>query len=134
MNDFVCAYCSRPFRANEAEVVVDGEHVHYQCDRLREEHGDMLFDLILNTLNEALTLDPQAINKLARTRVSCSENLALHPTVQCSVDADTQTFEVGLLGIINGLTQRLTGHLVGASLCEDKSIASFVRYKLVSRA
>ena len=59
-------------------------------------------DEVIEVLNEALKLDPYAIQRLAGTRIRCNEELADHPTVQVSTGCNV-AFEVGLLGIINGL-------------------------------
>lgn len=52
-------------------------------------------------LNEALALDPEAIRGLCCRRVPCNEALSLHPTIQVGRLGDE--WEVGLLGILNGL-------------------------------
>lgn len=56
---------------------------------------------IINVLNEALELDQNAIETLINTRVSCSVQLANHPTIQ--VRQSKTEYRVGLLGILNGI-------------------------------
>ena len=53
-------------------------------------------------LNSALELDQDAISKLVGFRVHCNNDLADHPTVQVG-PSETGGYEVGLLGIINGI-------------------------------
>lgn len=55
-------------------------------------------------LNEIHRLDPTVLQELVTHRVPCNEALANHPTVQVGlVDVQDGKFEVGILGIINGL-------------------------------
>lgn len=59
---------------------------------------------IVALLNEMLSLDPNATLELMRLHVSCNESLAGHPTIQVgATDAHSFTYEVGLLGVLNGL-------------------------------
>jgi hypothetical protein len=52
-------------------------------------------------LNEAFTMDPEALTALTNNRVPCNEALADHPTIQV-LDEDGSP-KVGLLGILNGI-------------------------------
>jgi len=56
----------------------------------------------VDVLNEALSLDSEAINALIKARVKCNEDLSNHPSIQIGVN-DDGSYRVGLLGIINGL-------------------------------
>lgn len=56
---------------------------------------------IVDRLNSALELDRNAIACLIANRVPCNQALAEHPTVQ--VGAQHGGFNVGMLGILNGL-------------------------------
>lgn len=64
---------------------------------------------ILALMRELADLDLQAVRLMIETRVPCNYALATHPTVQVRrVPADNPlaqvcTYEVGLLGILNGL-------------------------------
>lgn len=53
---------------------------------------------VCELLNEALRLDPDAIDALFRHRVPCNESLAAHPSIQVTTEPT-----VGLLGLLNGL-------------------------------
>lgn len=55
----------------------------------------------INLLNELLELDAGAIGALVANRVPCNEGIADHYSVQ--VEQRNCGFNVGLLGIINGL-------------------------------
>ena len=52
-------------------------------------------------LNSLIKVDSSAINSLFSTRISCNEDLADHETVQ--VMARGEFFQVGMIGILNGL-------------------------------
>lgn len=55
----------------------------------------------IHLLNELLEIDPNAIGALVANRVPCNEGIADHYSVQ--VEHRNSGFNVGLLGIINGL-------------------------------
>lgn len=56
---------------------------------------------ICDYLNELVDLDRHCMNALTTDHVRCNEALSDHPTVQ--VQPANSGFEVGMLGIINGL-------------------------------
>lgn len=55
----------------------------------------------VRVLNEALDVHPEAIEALVSHRVPCNGALAKHPSIQ--VGETASGWEVGMLGIINGL-------------------------------
>lgn len=57
---------------------------------------------VVHLLNELLKEDPKAINQLINQRVSCSEKIAPHPTVQVS-HTELTGYTLGVLGLLNGL-------------------------------
>lgn len=75
----------------------------------------------VDTLNEAYAADPAAIHALLCNRVPCNQELADHPTivVEENTVAEGSSYTVGMLGVINGLAQVLTGQSV-ASRWADK--------------
>ena len=75
---------------------------------------------MLQTLNEAYKADASAIHSLICNRVPCNQALADHPTIQVEINnmTPTETFSVGMLGIINGLVERLTGKRIAAKFSE----------------
>lgn len=85
---------------------------------------------ILQVLNEAYLADPQAIHALVCNRVPCNEKLANHPTIQVQINPvfNEEVYIVGLLGIINGITEILTGERVAASWDANGKFSGFVKY------
>jgi uncharacterized protein with von Willebrand factor type A (vWA) domain len=59
-------------------------------------------DEVIEVLNEALRLDPQAMNELIAARIPCNEKLADHPTIQVGMRNGGVT-TIGPLGLLNGL-------------------------------
>ena len=55
----------------------------------------------VDLLNEMIEVDPGAVNELVNARVRCNDRLADHPSVQ--VGASGEAYEVGLIGVLNGL-------------------------------
>ena len=62
---------------------------------------------VANFLNDLYKIDPVAIIKLLKNKVPCNDQLALHPTVQCSVDELTGETLVGIVGVINGIVNKI---------------------------
>lgn len=61
---------------------------------------------VVDLLNEAAKLDPQAMRALVDARVVCNDALADHPRIQVGRASDTDPsspWTVGLLGILNGI-------------------------------
>jgi len=58
---------------------------------------------VVKVLNRAIQADPEAVLALINNRVECNEALAVDPTIQIKNYPDPNKFEVGLLGVINGV-------------------------------
>lgn len=60
---------------------------------------------VIALLNEAALADPVAMRNLVNARVACNQALADHPTIQVGhIDDDPlKPFQVGVLGLLNGL-------------------------------
>lgn len=93
--------------------------------------------IVLQTLNEAYEADASAVHSLICTRVPCNQTLADHPTIQVETNkvAPTETFAVGMLGVINGVVERLTGKRVAAKFSEPdetgrRKLVGFMEYKM----
>ena len=73
-------------------------------------------DTVVRTLNEAFAADPAALHALLVNRVPCNQALADHSTLQVTQDPalPETTYVVGLLGVINGIVEELTGDRVAA--------------------
>lgn len=64
----------------------------------------------LDVLNEGLECDANAMHSLIVNRVPCNMKLADHPTIEVSKNGVLagNNFTVGLLGVINGILERIT--------------------------
>ena len=83
---------------------------------------------VLALLTEAHTADPQAINALLCVRVDCNSKLVDHPTIPVrliKVGEGDDIYEVGALGLINGIVERLTGRKIAVITDENRSIVGF---------
>ena len=58
--------------------------------------------MIVDYLNELVSIDKEAMHKLVEARVECNEELVNHSTVQV-VKNDNGDDVVGFLGVLNGL-------------------------------
>lgn len=61
---------------------------------------------VVDLMNAAAALDPQAVRALVHARVVCNDALAGHPSIQVGRASDTDPggpWVVGLLGILNGI-------------------------------
>lgn len=86
------------------------------------------FDDFLIVLNEAVTLDRNAVDMLCEHRVECNDALADHPTIQVA-GLPGQIAHVGMIGIINGICERITGRRVAADYDTDGNLLKFVPYE-----
>ena len=88
-------------------------------------------DKVVDLLNQALELDPEAINELFSTRVVCKDGLADHPTIQVFTDKERGFSRVGLIGIINGIfgiDNEGWGHF-GVKLDSNDKIEEFLKFE-----
>lgn len=86
-------------------------------------------DRVLSVLNTALKMDYEAICSLVELRVPCNEELANHPTIQ--VSADGKQTKVGLVGVLNGVIEPLTGERIAYEFDDTNKILRFVAYQPV---
>jgi hypothetical protein len=89
-----------------------------------------LGEAIVSLLNEINEMDPSVLPALIEHRVPCNQKLADHPTVQVGKDADG--YEVGILGILNGLLgtkEDSTGYL--AARFKDEDLDRIERFELL---
>ena len=63
--------------------------------------NESMAEAVVAYLNELLELDRPAVAALISNRVPCNEALADHPT--CQVGKQHGGFNVGMLGLLNGL-------------------------------
>ena len=85
-------------------------------------------EMVLSTLTEAYVADPIAIQSLMNIQVDCNSKLSDHPTVQ--VRDHDGIYQVGALGLINGIVERLTGQRIAAAF-DENILVGFVQYKQV---
>jgi hypothetical protein len=94
-------------------------------------------DTAIAVLNQIHQADPTVMPALIEHRVPCNRELGDHPTVQVGLidgdDKNDQRYEVGLLGILNGIFGVRPGHrggYIGANYDEtdesDKRLLGFV--------
>jgi hypothetical protein len=89
-----------------------------------------LLDTCLILLNEAVAADREAIANLLIHRVECNRALADHPTIQViDLESHPVKHEVGALGLINGLIERLIDERIASQWSEDGKLIGFVRYE-----
>lgn len=99
-------------------------------------HKLEMLQVMLDVLNEAVAADAAAVSELVDHRVACNEQLAKHPAIQvgASGEGDTINFEVGMLGVINGICERATGRKIAALINDDtmkvESFFDFTGYEL----
>ncbi|APU88927.1 hypothetical protein Rctr197k_121 [Virus Rctr197k] len=98
-------------------------------------HEQRTLDETIAFLNEVLALDPAAVTRLVETRVSCTEALADHPSVQVQ-DHKTGTPSVGLLGLLNGLfgADEENWGAIAALFEDDGRLVRFERSSIEIRA
>lgn len=91
------------------------------------------FDIFLRILNEAYAADPAAIHALICNRVPCSRSLADHPTIQVEVNTVPlrESYSVGLLGIINGICEPITGKKVAIQFSEPDGVPTTKHLKIL---
>lgn len=88
-------------------------------------------NIIIDFLNSIIDIDPDALNKLIYSRVSCNEQLSKHHSIQI-LDDGSSNYSVGLLGILNGLCgkdENGSGFIVARVNDRNDTIVSFVNSK-----
>ena len=60
-------------------------------------------DEVIELLNEIVESDCAAARRLVEARVRCNKKLAEHPTIQVGNYHKKGEFQVGILGVLNGL-------------------------------
>jgi hypothetical protein len=102
-----------------------------------------IFSTFLRVLNEAYEADPKVLHTMVDNRLVCTEALADHPSIQVATTSlgvnGGEFCTVGLLGILNGICEPLTGRRVAAKFSELDSgergqLLGFVEYKSPSPA
>ncbi len=96
-----------------------------------QNETDVVFNIMLKTLNDLLKCDSKAIGELIAKRCECNQELAQHPNAPV-LYVESVTY-IGLLGVINAILADLEGgsfiHRIAACVDEDNNVISFVEYK-----
>jgi hypothetical protein len=87
-----------------------------------------VFEAFLTTLNESVLADKWATDKLFRVRVPCNDALADHQTIQVRYNPELQGCEIGLIGIINGICEKLTGDRIALNYDDEGNFLGFVKW------
>lgn len=94
-------------------------------------HENISIKHTIDLLNSALISDRNAVEKLVGQRVKCNKTMAEHPTIQVgTVENQKNKYEVGLLGILNGLfgvDEKGYGPI--SAVFDDDKLIKFVRTK-----
>lgn len=85
-------------------------------------------DKAIAALNAAVKADPTAITALIQNRVPCNRKLADHQTIQVGVKTSGE-FEVGALGLINGVLEAITLDRVAAMITDAGEVVGFCKYE-----
>jgi hypothetical protein len=73
------------------------------------KRNEVTVEQVVEILNQALDADDVALTDLIQTRVACNEKLAKHSSIQvglapgCDPEDKKLFYEVGILGLLNGL-------------------------------
>ena len=90
---------------------------------------------IVELMNEALELDPVAVNALCGHRVACNVALTEHKSIQVGLvpgDHPERGYQVGLLGILNGIAGADDrSHWGAVAAIVDKDIGAIERFEVL---
>lgn len=73
------------------------------------KRDEVTVEQVVELLNQALAADDVAITELIQTRTACNEKLSKHSSIQvglapgCNPEDKKLLYEVGILGLLNGL-------------------------------
>lgn len=86
-------------------------------------------DDVVRLLNEINEMDSTILPKLIKYRVPANKKIAMHPTIQVG-ERSKKRYEVGLLGILNGLFPTLEDGYGHIAACYSKGrLLKFLRLK-----
>lgn len=83
---------------------------------------------VLGVLNEAVSLDQEAVESVVGHRVSCNNHLANHETIPVFQN-DYGELSFGAIGLLNGIMHELTGRTIAGVYEEDGRLVKFVELK-----
>lgn len=88
-------------------------------------------DDTIELLNQMLQLAPETVKHLIDARVSCNAALADHPAIQVrryNTHKGT-SYEIGILGILNGLFGADENGYAPIAVCANKDNGSIVQFR-----
>jgi len=88
-----------------------------------------IVDTFKKIMNEAIIADPVAISALCEHRVECNDILADHPTIQVYQENPHNPEDipvVGMIGILNGICEALTGKQIAGEFDENSGLIRFI--------
>lgn len=88
---------------------------------------DDIVNRAVDTLNEALARDPDAMTRLVNLRAECNAALAAHPLIQTGIYGGVH--RVGLLGLLNAVLGDSPSGVIGAKGTTDPESGLFLRVK-----
>lgn len=93
------------------------------------DHTHDPIDTAIEVLNRIHAADPEVLPVLIAQRVKCNEAVAADPTVQVHWHEGYKCWQVGLLGILNGIygIQEGGGGYIGAHYDDDGILVEFIR-------
>jgi hypothetical protein len=128
---YVDAKATHPDAVNLGDEIVRRWNLHQETPPQPSSPIDLL-EVALRVLNEAHSSDPAAMHSMVNQRVPCNELLADHPTIQVGTNrlGDTDKFDVGMVGIINGILEAATGKRLAVAISDDGEgcVVGFVPY------
>lgn len=88
---------------------------------------------IVDTLNQALALDPKAISELMECNVDCNQAICDHPTIQVGEKYEGRGFLLRPIGLINGILEPITGQWI-AMVQRDDADSTLLRFEVYNPA
>lgn len=93
--------------------------------------SNAVVDTTLGVLQDAFAADPGATQALMTNRIPCNKTLANHETIVAGVSrgdgtSEDSTYEVGAIGLINGIVLALTGRRVAIQTNKPNALGNDV--------
>lgn len=104
-----------PAPPRDPVFVAEGIGAKNAVQAISPEQKKLAHAEIIMLLNQALAADPVAMAKIIEKKFPCNRALADHPTIQCGdVGINAGEYEIGPLGLLNGLVEPVTGQKIMA--------------------
>lgn len=119
----------KAFKSHWSNIYIPPENqIREMWKGILEKLNNALLDQAIESLNNMIETDRLAMHALVETRVPCQDMLS-HPTVRCVRTEDGKGWEVGLLGILNGLFGAVSSSNLGAitAVFDDLDMIKYFR-------